>query len=668
MRSSLNWMRTNNKHRIRLPKFSTEGKVVFIVSLFVLISVLAGGMIYWYGNIFDGVRAYVRGEGLWAKAQKDAVLYLNSYTYNRSEADYQNYLEALKVISGDKQARLALLESPPNYENARKGFLQGQNHPDDIQSMIDFFLLFREISYMRDAVSIWEGADQVIDTLKLVGEQIHQEINSSGKQTERLVELRERLRYLNDELLQLENQFSITLGEGARWVKQITWQLTLVILLLCIGMGGLVTRQIIKGISTAERQLRISELRFRRLKESNTIGIISWHMDGAVDEANDIFLKMLGYERSDLDNHVINWRDITPLELRQRDQQAMDELLAYGRCEPFEKALIHKQGHLVPILVGAALLNDDQEMGIAYVMDLSERKKAEQQLKLAATVFSSSSDGILITDSSMRIVSVNQALCSMTGYDEHELLGKPPAILQSGYTSHDEYEQMWSSLNNGGQWQGELFDRKKSGALMPIRASINQIKNSSNEPTHYVAIISDISERKAEEAQLRHHAYHDPLTGLANRVLFDDRLDRAIKLAERNHSKFAVLFLDLDKFKPVNDVFGHKVGDKLLQHVAQRLIRSVRDTDTVTRLGGDEFVVLLEDVSTHERVEQTLKHIIDAICKSYHVEDHTIEIGVSAGISIYPDDGADAKTLLHHADIAMYDAKGSKVDRRIVAQ
>ena len=128
MRSSLNWMRTNNKHRIRLPKFSTEGKVVFIVSLFVLISVLAGGMIYWYGNIFDGVRAYVRGEGLWAKAQKDAVLYLNSYTYNRSEADYQNYLEALKVISGDKQARLALLESPPNYENARKGFLQGQKH------------------------------------------------------------------------------------------------------------------------------------------------------------------------------------------------------------------------------------------------------------------------------------------------------------------------------------------------------------------------------------------------------------------------------------------------------------------------------------------------------------------------------------------------------------
>ena len=210
------------------------------------------------------------------------------------------------------------------------------------------------------------------------------------------------------------------------------------------------------------------------------------------------------------------------------------------------------------------MLAGNQEQGIAYVMDLSERKKAEQQLKLAATVFAASSDGILITDSSARIVSVNQALCAMTGYSEGELLGQPPSILQSGYTTDEEYNRMWEALNKSGQWQGDVIDRKKDGALIPMRVSINQVKNADNQLTHYVAILSDITERKAAEEHLRHIALHDPLTGLANRVLFNDRLEQAIKLATRNNTKFAVLFLDLDKFKPVNDLFGHKIGDKLI--------------------------------------------------------------------------------------------------------
>lgn len=219
---------------------------------------------------------------------------------------------------------------------------------------------------------------------------------------------------------------------------------------------------------------------------------------------------------------------------------------------------------------------------------------------------------------------------------------------------------MWESLNKTGQWQGDIIDRMKNGDLIPMRVSINQVKNTDNKITHYVAIMSDISERKAKEEHLRHIAHHDPLTGLANRVLFNDRLEQAIKLAARNNKKFAVLFLDLDKFKPVNDLFGHKVGDKLLQKVADRLTRSVRETDTVTRLGGDEFVMLIDNITDQEMVEKLLNLIIDATGKPYSVDDHKIEIGVSAGLSIYPDHGTDAKTLLHHADIAMYETKESK--------
>ncbi|MDO9270009.1 MAG: sensor domain-containing diguanylate cyclase [Methylobacter sp.] len=653
-------MVTNKKHKPRLPIFSTGGKVVFIISLFVLISVLLGGMIFWYGNIFDGVRSYVRGEGLWAKAQKDAVFYLGSYSYNHSETDYNAYLDALKVISGDKNARLALLESPPNYEEAGKGFLQGQNHPDDIDSMIGFFLTFQRISYMRDAIFIWQSADQTIDELKQVSGQIRTEINASNPNTGKMIKLRERLQHLNDELHQLENRFSLVLSEGARWVKQTTWRVTVLVLISFTGIGLWVSCQIIKGITKSEQELIISESRFRRLKESNTIGIISWRMDGMIEEANDLFLTMIGYNRSDFSTGVVNWRDITPIEFQQRDQQAINELLTQGRCEPFEKALIHKQGHWVPIYIGAAMLVGNQEQGIAYVMDLSERKKAEQQLKLAATVFAGSSDGILITDSSTHIVSVNQALCAMTGYNESELLGQPPSILQSGYTTDEEHKRLWESLNKSGQWQGDIMDRTKNGALIPMRISINQIKNADNQLTHYVAILSDISERKAEEEHLRHIAHHDPLTGLANRVLFNDRLEQAIKLATRNNTQFAVLFMDLDKFKPVNDLFGHKIGDKLLQKVADRLTRSVRETDTVTRLGGDEFVILLENIADQEMAEKLLNPIIATIGNVYHIDDYDIEIGVSAGISIYPNHGTDAKTLLHHADIAMYETKELK--------
>ncbi|MGZ4996574.1 MAG: diguanylate cyclase domain-containing protein [Methylobacter sp.] len=644
----------------KFPIFSTEGKVVFIISLFVLISVLLGGMIFWYGSIFDGVRSYVRGEGLWAKAQKDAVFYLGSYSYNRSESDYNAYQKALQVINGDKNARLALLESPPNYEEARKGFLQGQNHPDDIESMIGFFLTFQRISYLRDAISTWQSADQIIDELKQLSEQIRIELNTPNSNTEKIIKLRERLQQLNDQLHELENRFSLILSAGARWVKQATWLVTVLVLIVFIGIGLLVSRQIIKGITKAEQQLLISESRFRRLKESNTIGIISWRTDGVIEEANDLFLTMTGYDRSDVLTGALNWRDITPVEFQQRDQQAIHELLIHGRCEPFEKVLIHKQGHWVPIYIGAAMLAGNHKQGIAYVMDLSERKKAEQQLKLAATVFAGSSDGILITDSSALIVSVNQALCAMTGYNEDELLGQPPSILQSDYTTDEEYIRMWEALNKSGQWQGDVIDRKKDGALIPMRVSINQIKNADNQLTHYVAILSDITERKAAEEHLRHIALHDPLTGLANRVLFNDRLEQAIRLATRNNTKFAILFLDLDKFKPVNDLFGHKVGDKLLQKIADRLTRSVRESDTVTRLGGDEFVILFENITDQKMVEKLLAPIIDAICNAYHIDDYDIEIGVSAGISIYPDHGTDARTLLHHADIAMYETKEAK--------
>lgn len=640
--------------------FSSGEKVIFIVLLFVLIAIFTANMLYLQGKVLDGVRAYVRGEGLWAKAQKDALFYLERYTYSEEETDYSAFQKAVLVNLGDQDARNALYKTPPDLKKAREGFLQGQNHTDDVDAMNWFFLNFQTVSYMHDAIEIWKQADKKIGELRSLGKEIRIEIRKPQRSAKKITTMRQRLYTLDRELAALENRFSAVLGEGARWVKQTVWIVSFGILVLLVSIGIYVSRQIIKGINRAQRELMISESRFRSLYESNTIGIFAWWMDGSIKHANDYFLQMLGYTRSEVKEGKISWRELTPPSIRSRDEQAINELNLYGKCEPFEKVLIHKQGHTVPVYLGASFIQGDTQQGIAYIMDLSERKKSEAQLRLASTVFKASYDGLLITDASMQIIAANEALCRMTGYSEEELQGKTPKVLQSGHTANDQYDEMRRCLSENGHYEGDICDRTKEGRLLPMRISISSVQNEAGEVSHYVAILSDITERKEKEEELNHIAYFDALTGLPNRVLLNDRLEQRLKRAQRNQSKFAVLFVDLDKFKPINDNFGHHIGDKLLQIVAARLLQHVRVVDTVARLGGDEFVILLDEIADGKMIEKIVHKITDAVTAPCTIEGHTIEISLSIGLSVYPDNATDAQSLLHYADIAMYDSKKTR--------
>jgi diguanylate cyclase (GGDEF)-like protein/PAS domain S-box-containing protein len=641
----------------RLLKPSTASKVKLIVVLFVVIAVCLTGMIALQGNIADGVRAYVRGEGLWAKAQKDAMLALEHYAYSGEEADLAAFRRSTGVFRGDALARDALDRSPPDEATARDGFIQGGNAPQDVDSLVWFYLHFQNISYMREAIGIWKQGDAKMRELEAIAEQMRTDFTTRGANPPRMQAYRARLQRLGSELTALENQFSVVLGEGARWVKRALWLGSLAVLAVSIGIGLLISRQIIRSIARAEQALLLSESRFRSLKDSRTIGIASWNADGRFTDANDLLLDMLGYTRAELRAGAMNWKTMTPPECVARDAQALVELATQGYCEPYEKVLLHKNGARVPVYIGAAVIGGDRQNGIAYILDVSERRRAEEQLKLAAVVFDSSSNGVLITDASLRILSVNRALCEMTGFGREELIGRTPSVLRSGHTSAAQYEAIRDSLVSKGYWHGDIIDRSKSGALLPLSISVSRVPDHANNTTHYVAIVTDISERKAEEAQLWHMAHHDTLTGLPNRTLFNDRIEQLIKQAARNGTQFAVLFYDLDRFKPVNDRYGHEVGDKLLQMVAARLKTLVRDTDTVTRLGGDEFVILLTGIAGSEVAEQLLQKTVAAIRESYEIDGHAIEIGVSAGLSIFPDHGSDSLSLIRHADAAMYSMK-----------
>lgn len=289
--------------------------------------------------------------------------------------------------------------------------------------------------------------------------------------------------------------------------------------------------------------------------------------------------------------------------------------------------------------------------------DISERKRAEEKIRLWAQVFENTAEGVIITDSKRRIMAVNRAFTSITGYLEGEALGRTPRFLQSGRHDAAFYAVLRKSIETTGQWQGEIWNRRKNGEVYPEWLSISTVENTDRQITHYIAVFSDISTIKRSQEQLDFLAHHDPLTGLPNRLLFDARLEHSIQRAQRDDRKLAILFFDLDNFKNVNDTLGHPIGDELLQSVASQLAHQIRAEDTLARQGGDEFILLLEDLDIPQNAATIAKKLLHLFTKPVKLRQQELFITASIGISLYPDDGDEVATLIKNADAAMYQAK-----------
>lgn len=292
---------------------------------------------------------------------------------------------------------------------------------------------------------------------------------------------------------------------------------------------------------------------------------------------------------------------------------------------------------------------------------LAERDQAlntsRRHLHLAEKVIESSLEGIIITNAQGVIESVNPAFSKLTGYSAEEAVGQTPAMLSSGRHDAEFYTQMWQTIRTEGHWQGEVWNRRKSGEIYPELLTIAAIHDEQGALTHYAALFSDISELKENEERIRNLAYYDALTGLPNRRLFQDRLSVAINHSHRHESVLAVIFVDLDRFKRINDSLGHAMGDLLLQEVAERLLRSVREEDTVARMGGDEFIILLNDAGSVDTVVQVARRIIREMERPVQLGERELVVTCSLGISLYPDDGDEIEQLIQNADTAMYRAK-----------
>ena len=286
-----------------------------------------------------------------------------------------------------------------------------------------------------------------------------------------------------------------------------------------------------------------------------------------------------------------------------------------------------------------------------------ELRADEKQQALLARALEGAANAILVADRDGRIVWVNAAFCRQSGYAREELIGRTPRLLKSGKQGPEFYRSLWESVLSGRPWQGELVERRRDGSVYTVSQVISPLLDARSRVTHFMAIQHDISASVRERDEIRQLAYHDSLTGLPNRALFLQLLSQAIRSADNERRRLAVLFLDLDYFKNVNDALGHAAGDRLLVAVADRLRAAVRKTDTVARMSGDEFTILLPDLDATEVARALARKLLASIAQPFGLAEQKIETGVSIGIGVYPEDGDTAETLLACADAARYRAK-----------
>jgi diguanylate cyclase (GGDEF)-like protein/PAS domain S-box-containing protein len=334
-------------------------------------------------------------------------------------------------------------------------------------------------------------------------------------------------------------------------------------------------------------------------------------------------------------------------------------LLAQGGKVQEERQMRRRDGSLVWCLVSGRALDPQRpnDGSIWVFADITERKLADEKLRLWAIALEHIADGVMVIDLHGRIITTNPAFTQITGYTEAEALGQHSSLTRSDRHDAQFYERLWRDLAETGFWRGEIWNTRKNGEVYLEWLTVSGVRDDSGEVTHYVAVFSDITRAKEAQSKLDHLAHHDPLTALPNRLLFHDRLQHALLQAARNKTQLAVLFIDLDRFKNVNDTLGHHVGDALLKQVAQALSARLREGDTLARLGGDEFIVLLENVDGEPAASHVAGKLVSMFEQPFMVSEYELFVTCSVGVSLYPHDALDLNMLIRNADVAMYQAK-----------
>jgi diguanylate cyclase (GGDEF)-like protein/PAS domain S-box-containing protein len=525
---------------------------------FVAATLLLGALGIFCMDVLSSARAFVGGEGLWSKAQKDAILHLQHYAITGAPDEYLQFQRAIAVPLGDHEARLALDQPGVDVDAVRKGFLAGRNHPDDINGMIRLYRNFRNVSFMHDAIAKWAQGDDGIVELVEEASRLHAALSSGHADAALVQSSVKRIAAINERLTPLEDAFSFSLGEASRKTQQL-----LLLAVICVGA---------------------------------------------------LVIVLAGY----VSRHLLRKNAANQEQLREMAVQAAEEQV---------------------------------------------RRESNERIRDQATLLERARDAIIIRGLDDRIVFWNKSAERLYGWTVEEAMGKR---VQDLLFSSDlsVFDAAAKAVYETGEWSGDMTKCNKNGALLAVESRWTLLFDDQGHPKSILVIDTDVTERKAAQREMERLAVHDALTDLPNRRLLVDRLQLALVNSVRNRRNGALLFIDLDNFKSLNDTFGHDRGDLLLQQVACRVVDAVRTSDTVARLGGDEFVVLLPELS--ERVGEAALQaqsvgdkLLAVLAEPYLLSGRRYDTTASIGIAVFCGELETAGDLLKQADLAMYEAKSA---------
>ncbi len=426
-----------------------------------------------------------------------------------------------------------------------------------------------------------------------------------------------------------------------------------------VGIGAVVID--ITDHKKAEQALKESEERFVLAMQGANDGLFDWDLVNNSIYYSPRWKSMLGFEDNELPNDFSVWEDKIDSADRERSWDMLSDYIKGNRDNfKLEFKMRHKDGHWIDILSRAFLVRDEKGNAIRTVgthVDISELKNKDEKIKVLSQALEQSPVLVVITDPDANIEYVNKTFERITGYSADEVIGKNPSIFKSGLTPLKRYKEIWRTLTAQKTWSGEIQNRKKNGEIYWELAHIAPVINNSGHVTHYVAVKEDITEKKSQEEKILHQAHYDSLTKLPNRFLALDRLAQSLTKASRDKTLVAVLFLDLDGFKRINDSLGHEVGDRLLIQAAERLSASIRAEDTLCRLGGDEFITIIQSLNHASEAQLVAESHLACFRDAFILDDRELIVTASIGIAVYPQDGVTSAELLRNADTAMYYSK-----------
>jgi diguanylate cyclase (GGDEF)-like protein/PAS domain S-box-containing protein len=620
-------------------------------------------------DILSGCRAYVEGESVWSKAQKDAVFHLLRYAETGQPQHFERYRSAISIPINVRIARIEMGKPDMDAEVVGRAFIQARGHPDDVGSAIRLFRTFRDVDYIERVVQIWTQGDALVEELVKVADSMHEHIVAGAGEVETLQPFLHRIHEINDTLTPLEDDFSFTLGEATRYTKKVLLLLTFSVAAILVPIGVLLSRRMLADAVAFEDALRASEERFKLAVTGSNDGLWDWDIPTQEVYFSPRYRQLLGYGEHEMANTIDAVVQLMHPDDRDEALRALEEHLESGASYDAEFRLRTRSGEFRWFRARGQSVRDagGQAVRMAGSMtDITDRKLAEAQLyaekERAQVTLASIADAVITTDDRGRVEYLNPVAEALTGWKAHEARGLSLQTIASlvDETTREIPPDLVSRVLSEGRAVKEsakVLLIREDGSEVAVNESASPIRDRNGEITGVVTVLHDVSQERQYAARLSYHASHDSLTGLINRREFERRLEAAIKGANDHGRHHAVLYLDLDQFKVVNDTCGHAAGDELMRQVSVLLQQLLREGDTLARLGGDEFGVLLENCPEEHALriaDQLRQTIVD-----FHFVWHNRSFSIGASIGLINLGGGlyTLSEVMRAADAACYMAK-----------